>query len=541
MFRVRISHSIFGIMKNRLIYSLIGLMAVSLVGIIFLQAIWISDAFNAGEREYNSHVSDALNAVNDGIVEDEAVLFIEEKFGGVDSLLREIMVFHPDTSGTKRLFIHENEPGESEQRIEIRIGTDDSSPPSMARAKVESDQRKMVWNQTYEFHFEELDSLVEASTGSMPHPPDVRRVTNVVRQMTTERIFDGNLRSRISPDVLKKKIARALRREGIRDGFEFAVYDHFNRNYPEEFKSTHYATKDSLHDFSKPLFEKDRIYNGQFSLHVQPHNQDGYVWRKMGIMVSLSVVFSLLIILCFVYAIHFIFKQKKISQVKNDFINNMTHELKTPLASISLAASSIRHPQVISRQEEITRLSTIISDEERRIHKHIEQVLEIASMDRSELRLNYVDTDLVHVVREAIRTIELSLHDAGGHLQFDTQTESAPVRADVLHLTNVFTNILDNSVKYRRGTLKIQVEMRKVNGYYEVRITDNGIGMRPAECKQAFDRFYRAETGDIHTIKGFGLGLSYVRSVVEAHQGEVELISEWGKGTTVCIRIPLRP
>ena len=224
--------------------------------------------------------------------------------------------------------------------------------------------------------------------------------------------------------------------------------------------------------------------------------------------------------------------------MKNDFINNMTHELKTPLASISLAASSIRHPQVVERPEEVKRFADIISDEERKINAHIEQVLEIASLDRSEMQLNFENCELLNLLNKSVRTIELSLKNVEGDVQFDSKVDRAPILADALHLINVFTNILDNSIKYSEGRPQIVVQVREDANTYCISIRDKGIGMSSSEQKQAFDKFYRAERGDIHNRKGFGLGLSYVKSIVEAHHGRVEIQSEKNVGTCVFVYIP---
>ncbi len=512
-------------------------MLVSLIGLIILQGAWISDAFEAGEREYNSHVNDALNAVNETIEDDEAALFVDEKFGGVDSLLHEVMVFHskdPDSKG-ERVTIHERTPSYEKHEYSVTLSTGDSS--ELSRELKNVDHNEVVWNEMIELRLD-LDSVIEATVEAEEGAHDVHRISNVVRRMTTERIFNGNLSARISKDALQEKITTALKREGIRDSFEFAVYDHFAQNYAPDFSSSGYSNRKSEDEFVKPLFENDRMQKGQYALRLQIGSGNNYVWNKVRPMVLLSALFSILILLCFGYSLYFIFKQKKISQIKNDFINNMTHELKTPLASISLAASSIKHPQIINRPEEVERFANLIADEEHRINKHIEHVLEIASLDRSELQLKLESCDLMNILRNSIRNVELSLEEAGGQILFNPEPGTAPIVADELHLTNVFTNILDNSIKYRNGQLTIEVSLRKQGNDYLVCVKDNGIGMTASEQKQAFDKFYRAESGDVHNRKGFGLGLSYVKSIVKALHGNVEMHSEKNKGTTVNVILP---
>lgn len=520
-------------MKNSVIYALMGLMLISLIGIIGVQAIWITDAFTAGEREYTTHVHDALNAVNDAIDNDEAALFIEERFGGVDSLLHQVFISNSD-AGQQQIIVQNSGQANELSRIRIQVEKD-----SVQRDDFEEDQQ-MIWNERFEVRYDNVDSALKNALIDEEKVHDLSRVSDVVRRMTTERIYGGKLDERIMPDSLKVKVEQALKQEGIEDRYEFGVYNKHEKRYDTDFSTKGFQTKKKAIDFKKDLFKNDRSQKGLFALHIQFNDRDAYVWTKVRPMLILSLVFSMLILLCFGYSVYFIFKQKRISQVKNDFINNMTHELKTPLASISLAASSIRHPQVIERPEEIKRFADIISDEERKINAHIEQVLEIASLDRSEMQLNFENCELPDLLNKSLRTIELSLKNVEGHVIFDTIISKAPIQADALHLINVFTNILDNSIKYSEGRPKIVVELRVDAHEYCVSIRDSGIGMSSSEQKQAFDKFYRAERGDIHNRKGFGLGLSYVKSIVEAHQGRVEIQSEKNVGTTVFVYIPKR-
>src|SRR3989338_2373058 len=396
----------------------------------------------------------------------------------------------------------------------------------------------MIWSERLELRFENVDSALKKALNADQNIQHLSRVSSVVRRMTTERIFGGKLNERITPDSLKVKVEEALKREGILDSYEFGVYNKREKGYDTTFSTEGFKTQKHAIDFKKDLFKNDRSQKGQFALHIQFNDRDTYVWTKVRPMLILSLLFSVLILLCFGYSVYFIFKQKRISQVKNDFINNMTHELKTPLASISLAASSIRHPQVVERPEEVKRFADIISDEERKINAHIEQVLEIASLDRSEMQLNFENCELLNLLNKSVRTIELSLKNVEGDVQFDSKVDRAPILADALHLINVFTNILDNSIKYSEGRPQIVVQVREDANTYCISIRDKGIGMSSSEQKQAFDKFYRAERGDIHNRKGFGLGLSYVKSIVEAHHGRVEIQSEKNVGTCVFVYIP---
>lgn len=509
-------------------------MLVSLVGIIALQGSWIADAYVSGEREYATHLNDALNKVNESIDKDEAILFIENHMGGMDSLLQELVIIRSDMESEEqqRMILRQNEQELAQKNIQMEwhneISFSDSSLPHQDRILHEKSSVHVGDGRN-----PQITTHIEMLADSHK----VKQVSSVVRQFSTERLFNGNLENRISKKELKTKIAQAMKREGLEGSFEFAVFDETKKEYMSSHTSKYFDPK-KTGNFKKALFEHDRLEKGKYTLHLQVHKQDAFVWAKIRPMVVMAVVFTVLILLCFGYSLYFIFRQKKIHQVKNDFINNMTHELKTPLASISLAASSIRHPQIIAQPQEVRRLADIISDEERKMHRHIEQVLEIAQIDRGEFELHLQPCNLVDILERSFQTIRLALEQVGGHLEWDQEVREALLETDELHLTNVFTNILDNSIKYRKEKLKINVRLRTHGEGYKIEFEDNGIGMRPPEIAQAFEQFYRAEVGNIHNRKGFGLGLSYVKRIVELHHGEVRIDSEYQKGTRVTVYIP---
>lgn len=364
-------------------------------------------------------------------------------------------------------------------------------------------------------------------------------VRSMVQHHTIERILNGSIKDRISKKELHKKLKTALKQEGIHGPFEYAVYNNKKKDYESGYISKGFDKKQKDQLYSKMLFPSDRRKKSEFELIVQCNDRGGYVWNGVQQMALLSALFTILILFSFGYSLYFIFKQKKISKIKNDFINNMTHELKTPLASISLASASINHPEVISKPEEIKKFTAIIESEKHRMNSHIERVLDIATLDKGDLKLDLNPTDLVSIIQSSIKNVSLSLSEIEAKQSFRAEMDSAPMNADEFHLINVLTNVLDNSIKYRRSNLEIDIELKTEGKHYLLVVKDNGIGMSSKEQGLAFDKFYRAETGNIHNSKGFGLGLSYVKSIIEQHQGEVSMKSQPNKGTTVTIKLPI--
>lgn len=544
-------------MKNRFIYLLMSLMLIALVGIISIQVIWIKGSIDERQRTLNTQVNDALNALNEEIHEEESLVILERRFGDVDSLMNtivfadslptdaqiKIQIGNTDQVITSKdddesVIVFHEKPKEHSVHIEQFDGLTDSMVK--LHEEMEDLHTKMGnWTEDLEVRLEELDSTVSATieandlaSGHLDH------ITDFVEHYTFEMLLGDKLKDRLNPGELKKKIRNQLDEAGVSSSFEFAVNN--EDGYLDDFQSQNFDTASHNNTYTKQLFQNDRRKGEAYLLNVQLNESGSYIWSGVSSMAILSIVFTLLILLTFAYALRLIFKQKKISQIKNDFINNMTHELKTPLASISLASSSIRHPQVINNPEEIKKFTEVIDSERSRMKSHIDRVLEIAKLDSGDIELKLEEIDLVEAVNSALTNVELSIKEVNGEIQFEHDPAPLLFQGDSFHLTNVFTNVLDNSIKYRNGDLRIHISVSTDEEFTTITFTDNGIGMSPQEQKLAFDKFYRAESGDIHNIKGFGLGLSYVKSIIEKHNGTIDLTSATDQGTSIKIKLPKR-
>jgi two-component system phosphate regulon sensor histidine kinase PhoR len=249
-------------------------------------------------------------------------------------------------------------------------------------------------------------------------------------------------------------------------------------------------------------------------------------------------VFTGLILFCFSYTIWVIFRQKKISEMKTDFINNMTHEFKTPIATISLAADSIVSPMVIDSHEKIERFSGIIKQENKRMLSQVEKVLQMALIDKRDFHLKLSDVNMHDVINQAIENVDLQVQRRGGQIIKTLEATEPVIQGDATHLSSVIHNLLDNANKYSPDTPEISVVTRNVESGLEVIVQDKGIGMTKEVRKLIFEKFYRVPTGNLHDVKGFGLGLSYVKAITDAHQGKVTVESEPGKGSSFILFFP---
>jgi two-component system phosphate regulon sensor histidine kinase PhoR len=265
----------------------------------------------------------------------------------------------------------------------------------------------------------------------------------------------------------------------------------------------------------------------------------GQVWKSQRWVVFGAAVFLIVILAAFYVTVKTLLNQKKLSEIKSDFINNMTHEFKTPLATISLAVDALRNEKVQRDPGKMQYFSGIIKEENRRMNKHVETILQAAISERQELNLNL---DLLHaheIIRHTMDNYQLQLHDKNGSASLLLNAKNDLVKVDEVHFTNMISNLVDNAIKYSNERLRIKISTHSTAHYLVIRIEDNGIGMSKETLKRIFEKFYRAHTGNLHNVKGFGLGMNYVKTVIDAHKGKIKVESVVGQGSSFTVEIPL--
>ncbi len=253
-----------------------------------------------------------------------------------------------------------------------------------------------------------------------------------------------------------------------------------------------------------------------------------------------TLLITLFIVMMFSLALFIIFKQKRLSEMKNDFVNNMTHELKTPVSTISLASQMLSDRSIPDEQKNLGQISRIIQAESKQLGFQVERVLQMAIFDHGELKLKLEEVNLHDIIDTVAQNFLLQLDKREGKLEFFPEAEDAVVNGDLMHLTNVVSNLLENAIKYTRLKPEISIATRTENDSLVVSVMDNGIGISKEDQKRIFDKFYRVPSGNVHNVKGFGLGLSYVKLIVEQHHGSIKIKSEPGKGSQFDIQLPLR-
>ena len=468
-------------MDKRIIVLIVIVMSIALLGIAFTQFIWIKAQVDLDEKNFDDKVTMAMNSVKVRLTEDTE----EPQF--VTDFLRK------------------------KQKSSL-FGTE-----SNALSKMLTSQNNKL-NRTIEL----------AGNIKNLYPDDLLETINKINldRYIKEALQDQSIDLKYDYGVYSNKQDDFVIRNG-----KFAVL------VPSESSSAIRNDKglnDSMHMVQ--LFNDNDKSPGFLKIFFP--GQRSWLWAKVVPSLLSSLLFTSLILLCFAYTVFIIFRQKKVSEMKTDFINNMTHEFKTPIATISLATDSITNNTVIKSEDKIKRFVGIIKQENKRMLNHVEKVLQMARIDKEEFELKYTDVNINDVVSQAAINSRLKIQKRDGQLSEELKATSPNIKADVTHISNIFNNLLDNAEKYSNEKPEINIRTKSNSKGVIVEIEDNGIGMSKESLKHIFDKFYRVHTGNRHDVKGFGLGLSYVKALVEAHKGDIKVTSELGKGSIFTVFLP---
>ncbi|MBY0487656.1 MAG: HAMP domain-containing histidine kinase [Flavobacteriaceae bacterium] len=342
------------------------------------------------------------------------------------------------------------------------------------------------------------------------------------------------IQDRVSSEQLKSILTTELKEYGIKTPYEFNVY---SNGLATKIKSDHF-TFDKYATYSIPVFI-DNDGNNKYMLLVTFPQKKKFLFSEILAITLLSVIFTLIIIIAYANALHQLIKQRQISEIKTDFINNMTHEFKTPIATINLALDAIKNPKVIDDKEKVFRYLQMIRDENKRMHAQVENVLRISKLEKKELDISKESYNVQDIIEEAVDHVHLIIEDRQGSITTHFKANRTTVLLNDVHFTNVIVNILDNAIKYSPDAPVIDIYTENIKDFILIKVKDQGLGMNKVAQKRIFEKFYREHTGDIHNVKGHGLGLAYVKRIVEDHNGQVFVESEKGKGSTFIIKVPL--
>lgn len=405
---------------------------------------------------------------------------------------------------------------------------------------------------TEESFLDKIDKTMYDVTRELAKPTTPGNLMNLQRKQLFPNALDlgaikhAPISEHYTTAEVYNKLRRAVDKEGLKTlQFEFAITSEGD-NYLLEMQSKNYieTSVDTLHTLQRIMpvsaelnpFIDNSAYE---QLVIVVPNFRTQVWKSLIWMVAGAVLFTLIVITAFYLTVKTMLTQRKLSLIKSDFINNMTHELKTPLATISLAVDAVRNEKVQRDAEKLQYFSGIIKEESKRMNKHVETILQAGLMEKQDIKMNVVLVSVHDVIKKVTDGFQLQLQDKNGKIELFFNAADDMVLADESHFTNMINNLVDNAVKYSRENPLIRITTHNTSKSLVIRIDDNGIGMSKETVKRIFEKFYRAHTGNIHNVKGFGLGMSYVKTVVDTIKGRIKVESTLGKGSAFIVEIPL--
>ncbi|MHA3788858.1 sensor histidine kinase [Flavobacterium hauense] len=457
---------------------LVFFMSLSLIGIILVQVYWVNLSFKSSEEQFKYRVQNMLNQVTDNIKVQE-----REKFQKIFEDYKDSIGHEPSRKELLELYVKGNFHERSE------------------KSSSEGDDHEKI------SHLDNIDLYLK----------DFRQYRPLESWLQK-----GKVQALISSKLIDNKIIT---------NYEFAILRQW---LPTKIKSDHFKYVENNPDDYQVYDDNTKV-----ALLLSFPKKNEFLFEAIFSITLLSIIFTFIIIIAYLSAINQLIKQKQISEIKTDFINNMTHEFKTPIATINLALDAIKNPKIFSDPEKVQRYLQMIKDENKRMHAQVENVLQISKLDKKELEITKDQADIESVIEEAIEHVYLIIEARHGALTTHYNAQRTTVLLNDVHFTNVLVNILDNAIKYSPDEPVIDIYTENVKDFVLIKIKDNGLGMSKVTQKRIFEKFYREHTGDLHNVKGHGLGLAYVKRIIDDHNCHIYVESEKGKGSTFIIKMPL--
>ncbi len=506
-------------MKKSTIWLLTVLMAMTVIGLLYIQIMYMESMIRMRDDQFTEGVRRSLYAVSSLLEQDETKYFLEEDVAQVES-----SSIYAQYGGAPHL-------GGLRYSFTTHSGLEGDVTLKGDAEKIYKIQNDNNLANSYNSMREELKGQYLYQKGVID---DV--IINIMN-----KAGDRPIEERADSVSVRRYLSRELENNGLELPFEFAVV---NRNGKVFYQSQGFANvnpatlENSM--FVQSLFRNDPASKKNY-LKVYFPSKTKYILSSLKFMIP-SFIFTFILLIVFIYTIIIAFRQKKLTEMKNDFINNMTHEFKTPISTISLAAQMLNDPSVRKSAPMLQHISTVINDETKRLRFQVEKVLQMSMFDKKSGTLRMQDADANAVISNVVNTFRLKVEKFGGKIDARFDAEDAIVNVDEMHFTNVIFNLLDNALKYRKEDVPPMLTVTTRNlpqDKLEIIVGDNGIGISKENLKKIFEKFYRVSTGNRHDVKGFGLGLAYVYKMINLMGGEIKAESELGKGSRFVIILPL--
>ena len=541
-------------MNKKVITGLIALMGISILAIIIIQLVWMNNAIRVRNELFDRSVNEALNGTTNRLETMQNFNMINH-FAFRDSTFRGPMHMPPvppmPPNAPRRTNIPKRQStqqikmivkaGKNKNGFQYQISTRNDSLHT-AEDKViviNTDSMARNLNAVYAHGISRIDSLIERidyrkdTTGRLKRQFEIR--TNKLKRVANKAIQEISTWEQIVPiDRVNEVLTKELKNRNIPLPFKIGIIKDSLISAKSE-KADSVLLKKS--NYKVNMFPND-IFQKNVQIAVYFPDKETFIYKTLNWLLFISLIFSIIVLVTFAVSIYYILKQKKISEMKSDFINNMTHEFKTPIATISVAADSISNLKVIESPEKIMYFIDMIKKENLRMNRQVEDILTIARLDKKEFEFNWQAIDLHEVIKNAIQSILLQVEKKGGTITSELFAFNPVATSDTNHFANLIYNLLDNANKYSLNAPEIKIATRNISKGVLISVEDKGIGMTKMVQSRIFERFYRQTSGNIHNVKGFGLGLSYVKAILEANRGNITVNSESGKGSRFEVFIP---
>lgn len=494
-------------MKKRTIWIIATIMGVSFLGLIYIQVKYVKEMVNMKKEQFDESVNRALYQASRNLEFNETLRYLEKDINEIERKSRRDSLSPSTQFSSFELKTVTTKPSQMPKAMILR---NDNGNVSQASKSIQ----EIVRNR-YVYQKALLDEVVYSLLYSASDKP---------------------LRERINFKLLDQDLKAELMNNGINILYHFSVTTQDGR---EVYRCSDYTDEGVENSYSQILFRNDPQQK-MGVVHIHFPNMGSYIFSSVRFMIP-ALVFSCVLLVTFIFTIFIIFRQKKLTEIKNDFINNMTHELKTPISSISLAAQMLGDEAVTKSPQMMSHLGRVIHDESKRLRFLVEKVLQMSMFDRQKAIFKPKELDLNELAENAAQSFQLRVEHTGGKIYTEIEAIDSALFVDEIHFTNAIFNLMDNAVKYSKPDQPLNIYIRTWNddNHLYLSIRDTGIGMKKEVLRKIWDKFYRAHTGNRHDVKGFGLGLAYVKKIVELHKGKISVESVCGEGTTFTIQLPV--
>lgn len=519
-------------MSKRFIMLLTIVIAISLVGLVYIQALWIINASKLKEEQFDQLVNQAMDQVVFWL-EDEETNMLNRQF----SIKDPINNLPPQFRRKSKYLNHR----QRDYQEDISISLDFSFGKSNVKTRIQA------YNNDTLLFSQRSYSSITSKDRSNPLSSAINSVQNEIKaQMEKEKkaellkywksMFPQlPIEERIDRDKLDAKLMQTFDERGISQNFQFGV---FNNKNTLVLSTAGFKADEDKNIYYRNLFPHD-VHRSANRIHLYFNERPSYIMESMEMIIPTGT-FTFIMILTSIFTIIIIVRQRKVDVIKNDFINNMTHEFKTPISTISLASQMLKDPTVSKTPKTLQHISGVIQDESKRLSFQVEKVLQMAIFEKGKSGLKVKMVDINELIHSVANNFRIKVENKEGRLHERLEAKNSTVYVDEVHFTNVIYNLLDNALKYRKGVPILHIKTwNRENGVVIV-IKDNGMGISKENLKRIFERFYRVPTGNVHNVKGFGLGLAYVKKIVEDHGGRIIVESELNVGTKFEIFLPLK-